>query len=71
MNGIPFRFSSLDLDDAEISKVCHEINTVYFVKYQNKKLIMHRTMDSQKFWCIYFVENRGYGDYNIIEKYYD
>lgn len=32
---------------------------------------MHRTRDLEGFWCIYYVENRGYGDYNIIDKYSD
>jgi len=36
-----------------------------------KTIIMHRTKDLDRNWCIYYVENRGYDDYNIIEKYYD
>lgn len=70
MNGVPFSYPSLDLGNAEIAKVCHEINSNY-MKFADKKLIMHRTRDFEGIWCIYYVENRGYGDYNIIEKYYD
>ena len=70
MNGIPFSYPSLELDNAEIAKVCQEISTNY-TKYKSKKLIMHRTRDLERNWCVYYVENRGYGDYNIIEKYYD
>lgn len=69
MNGMPFEYPSLKLANAEIAKVCNEISTNYG-KYIDKSLIMHRTRDLDGIWCIYYVENRGYGDYNIIEKYY-
>ncbi len=70
MNGIPFSYPSLKLSNAEIAKVCHEISTNYS-KYKDKAIIMHRTKDLNRDWCIYYVENHGFGDYNIIEKYYD
>ncbi len=70
MNGVPFSYPSLELESAEIAKVYHEISTNYG-KYEGKTIIMHRTKDLDRDWCIYYVENRGYGDYNIIEKYYD
>ena len=70
MNGIPFSSPSLALNNSEISKVCHEIST-NFSKYIGKGLIIHRTRDLDGNWCIYYVESHGYGDYNIIEKYYD
>ena len=70
MNGVPYSYPSIKLVDAEIAKVCQEISTNYG-KYEGKPIIMHRTTDLDRNWCIYYVENRGYGDYNIIEKYYD
>lgn len=70
MNGVPYSYPSLKLENGEIAKVCHEISTNYD-KYEDKPIIMHRTKDLDRNWCIYYVENRGYGDYNIIEKYYD
>ncbi|SEA58938.1 hypothetical protein SAMN05216349_11819 [Oribacterium sp. KHPX15] len=70
MNGVPYLFPSLKLENAEIAKVCHEISTNYG-KYKGKEFIMHRTKDLDRNCCIYFVENRGYGDYNIVGKYYD
>lgn len=70
MNGVPFSCPSIDLEEAEIAKVCHEISTNYG-KYKGKAFIMHRTIDLNNFYCIYYVENHGYGDYNIIEKIYD
>ena len=70
MNGLPFKHESLDIPDAEIAKVCTEISTNYS-KYDGKANIMHRTRDLDGVWSIYFVENRGYGDYNIAEKYDD
>lgn len=70
MNGVQYLYPSLYLENAEIAKVCQEISTNYW-KYEGKKIIMHRTKDLGRNWCIYYIENRGYGDYNIIEKYYD
>lgn len=70
MNGIPYSYPSIMLKNAEISKVCKEISSNYG-RYQNKRIIMHRTRDLDNNWCIYYVENRGYGDYNIYQKYYD
>lgn len=70
MNGVPFLYPCIELEKAEIAKVCHEINTNY-TKYADRQFIMHRTRDLDGIWCIYYVENRGYGDYNIVEKYYD
>lgn len=70
MNGVPFLYPNLELENAEIAKVCHEIST-YYKKYQGKSLILHRSKDLDGNWCIYYAENRGYGDYNIFEKYYD
>lgn len=70
MNGVPYSYPSLELEKAEIAKICQEINTNYR-KYEGRGLIMHRSRDLEMNWCIYYIENRGYGDYNIIEKYYD
>ena len=70
INGVPYLHPSLELDKAEIAKVCHEISTNY-EKYKGKALIMHRTKDLDRNWCIYYIENRGCGDYNIVEKIYD
>lgn len=70
MNDTPYLYPSIELKNSEIAKVCQEINTNY-KKYQDKKFILHRTKDTEGYWCIYYIENRGFGDYNIVEKYYD
>ena len=70
MNGVPYTYPSICLKNAEIAKICQEISTNYS-KYEGRELIMHRTKDLVINWCIYYVENRGYGDYNIFGKYYD
>lgn len=70
MSGMRYKYPSLALANAEISKVCQEISTNYR-KYQGKEFVMHRSQDLDGNWCIYYVENRGYGDYNIVEKLYD
>ena len=70
INGVPYSHPSLELENGEIAKICQEISTNY-EKYKGREFIMHRTKDLDRNWCIYYVENRGYGDYNIVEKYYD
>lgn len=70
MNGKSFDYSAIPLSNAEIAKVCSEINSCYS-KYAGLPIILHRSMDLDYNWCIYYVENRGFNDYNIFEKFYD
>ena len=70
-NGNPFAFPRLILDEREVSKVFHEINNLYHSKYKGKRFAMHRTLDLQSNYCIYYFENHGFNDYNIVEKYFD
>lgn len=71
MNGVPFEFEKVDLDEKEISKIVHEINNVYYTKYKGKSFAIHRSLDLENRYAIYFFEIRGFDDYNIYEKYFD
>lgn len=59
------------ISSKEIEKVIHEINNVYFVKYQNKKFCIHRTIDIHNHYCLYYFENYGFDNYVFIDKIYD
>ncbi len=48
MNGIPYSYPSLELENAEIAKVCQEISTNYS-KYEGKAVIMHRSKNTRRF----------------------
>lgn len=71
LKGIPFAHPAADLEPKEVSKIVHEINNVYDTKYKGKPFAMHRSIDLQNRYCIYYFENRGFSDYNIIGKMYD
>lgn len=71
MNGISFVFSSVYIPKNELSKITHEINTLYYSKYKDKEYAVHRSLDLCNHYCIYYFENRGFNDYNTYEKIYD
>ncbi len=71
IDGNPFSFPSVELDKREVSKIIHEVNEVYFKKYVGKKYIIHRSLDLNNNYCIYYLEIHGFSDYNIVEKFYD
>lgn len=71
MKGVPFKhLTDTAIEKVEVAKVCHEISSNYG-RYEGLPVIMHRTTDLNDNWSVYYVENRGYGDYNIFGKYYD
>ena len=70
-NGCFFDFSPVILSPKEYSKIIHEINSLYYAKYQGSLFCMHRSLDLHGRYCIYFFENHGYNNYNIYEKIFD
>lgn len=66
-----FLFPKFQLDKKEYWKVVHEINSLYYTKYYNKKYSLIRTLDTHGNYCIYYFEVRGFDDYNIVNKKYD
>jgi len=71
LDGNTFKYEQVDIDSKEISKITHEINNIYHSKYAGKRLGMHRSIDLNGNYCIYYFENHGFDDYNIFGKYYD
>jgi hypothetical protein len=71
MNGISFPFPCVYLDSDELQKIISGINSAYHTKYAGKKFAMHRSVDLEGNYCIYYFENHGFSDYNIVEKIYD
>ena len=67
-NGIPFEQPPIRLDPKEFSKVIHEINNAYHIKYKGKSFAMIRTLDLDGTYSTYYFEVRGFNDYNIFEK---
>lgn len=68
LSGRPFEFPTFELDNVEYAKIVHEINNLYYYKYENKKFAMHRSLDTYGNYYIYYFENHGFGDYNIVER---
>ena len=44
-NGCFFDFSPVILSPKEYSKIIHEINSLYYAKYQGSLFCMHRSLD--------------------------
>lgn len=70
LNGKTFEFDTLYLEPVEYYKIVHEINT-HYSKYKDKAYAIHRSLDLKGRYCLYFFENRGYDDYNIVGKSID
>ena len=64
MNGVPFSKPTYYLPNSEYKHVYSEISTYYDSKYKGKPFAKYKTNKT-----IYCFENRGYGDYNIYDKY--
>ncbi len=53
----------------EETKIRHEINSLYFPKYEGLELIAHRSVGLDNRYYIYILENRGFDCYKFIVKY--
>ncbi len=67
-NGVPFDYPTCYLDEVEFYKVVSEINTNYRL-YENKSLCSHYSIGIDGEYYVFYFENRGYNDYNIIGKF--
>lgn len=63
-----FRYRTFVLSSAEYAKICSEINTIYYGKYEGKTLAIHMSygIDNKAYW--YYFENHGYNNYNIYMR---
>ena len=67
-NGIPFEFPTCILPKTEYAKIISEINTDYKL-YINDKFAIHYSVGTDNNYYLYYFENHGYDDYNIVEKF--
>lgn len=66
--GIPFEFPSCILDKREYAKIISEINSNYDL-YKDEKYPVHYSVGIDHHYYLYFFENHGFNDYNIVEKF--
>ncbi len=66
-NGKPFQYPACYLDYKEYAKVISEINTNYEL-YRNKPYPVHYSVGIDGRYYVYYFENHGFNDYNIVEK---
>ena len=62
-------YYSLGLTAKEEAKIRHEINNLFFSKYEGLELIAHRSVGLDNRYYIYILENRGFDNYRILAKY--
>lgn len=68
MNGRLFDHPTLYLPKKEYSKIVSEISGKYYSHYEGRSIVIHESFDADHRSCLYMVENRGFGDYNIFHK---
>lgn len=68
-NGKPFEFEPCTLSKSEYAKIISEINSNYDM-YKDIKYASHSTLDIDGNYYVYYFENHGFNDYNIIAKSY-
>lgn len=66
--GNPFEFTTCRLDEKEYAKIVSEINTNYRL-YSNESFCVHCSVGIDNCYYLYYFENHGYNDFNIVEKF--
>ena len=66
--GRRFEFPTCYLSLAEYAKIVSEINTNYEL-YKNERIGIHHSLGFDNRYYIYYFENHGFNDYNIVEKF--
>lgn len=66
--GDPFRYPGCILSNAEFAKIISEINTNYDL-YKDEPYPIHYSVGVDNRYYVYFFENHGLNDYNIVEKF--
>ena len=66
--GVPFCFPTCLLDSKEYAKIISEINTNYIL-YRDQNYAVHFSVGLDNKYYLYYFENRGFNDYNIVEKF--
>ncbi len=66
--GNPFEYQSCRLDYREYAKIISEINSNYSL-YKDEAFAVHCSLGIDDCYYVYFFENHGFDDYNIVEKF--
>ena len=61
-----FMFNPFPLSAREWGKICHEINGIYWARYEGKRICTHLSFDLNGNAFIYYFENLGFSKYNIF-----
>lgn len=69
MKGNYFEFPTCFLPTCEYKKIISEINNDY-TKYKDQEKAVHYSVDLDGKYSLYYFENHGFNDYNIVEKMY-
>lgn len=68
LKGKPFEFPSCLLNKKEYAKIISEINSNYEM-YKGEQYCVHYSIGTDNRYYVYFFENHGFNDYNIMEKF--
>lgn len=66
-NGIPYKYRTYFLDKKEYAKIMSEINNDYEI-YKDKEIASHFSIGIDDKYYIYYFENHGFNEYNIIGR---
>ena len=58
-----------DIPVKEREKIRHEVNDIYFPKYEGLSYIAHRSIGLDYRYYIYLLENHGFDDYDFLMRY--
>lgn len=57
------------LSKKEYAKIIHEVNTLYYDSYKDKKIFAHYSVGLDNRYYVYYFENRGFDNYVLLDKY--
>ena len=61
--------SGSEIPRGECEKVRHEVNDLYYPKYDGLFYIAHRSVGLDYGYYIYLIENHGFDDYVFLQRY--
>ena len=70
-NDAIFKKPTFWLEPEEYSKICSEINRLYYTQYQNKYIAVHTSFGNDGIAYVYWFENYGFDNYNIFLRVKD
>ena len=62
-------YNDIKVSDNELSKITHEINNLYYSKFEGLRFIAHRSVGLDNRYYIYILENNGFDNYRLITRY--